>query len=87
MSEQYKATICGDRIEWDDDITSELRLRTPIKVNVTITSKTVKPRKSDGRKMAAALGRIAEAGGVASIPDPMKWQRGIRKERTLTERR
>jgi hypothetical protein len=34
----------------------------------------------------SALEEIAEAGGIASIPDPAAWQREIRDERPLPGR-
>jgi hypothetical protein len=38
-------------------------------------------KKSDGPAMAAALEAIAKNGGAKSIPDPVAWQREIRKDK------
>ena len=44
-----------------------------------------RPR-TDGKQAAAALQKIADRGGVKSIPDPDKWLREIRKDRPLPGR-
>lgn len=87
MLEKYRATIHGDRIEWDDEIPKSLKNKKPIKVNVTLVSVGPKLKKSNGKKMAEILGKIAAAGGIPSIKDPVKWQREIRKDRPLPGRK
>ena len=44
------------------------------------------PRKPDLTKAMAALQRIADRGGIPSIPDASAWQREIRKDRPLPGR-
>lgn len=43
----------------------------------------VPERKPDPVKALAALQRIADRGGIPSIPDPSAWQREIRKDKPL----
>ena len=43
-------------------------------------------KRSDGKKMAEALEKLAESGAFADITDPVEWQREIRKDRPLPGR-
>ena len=85
MLEKYRATIHGNTIEWDGEAPKNLSDDASIKVDVTVVS-TPKPQRPNGRKMAAILQRMADRGGIASIEDPVKWQREIRKDRKLPGR-
>lgn len=85
MLEKYRATIHGDRIEWDGEAPEELEKSSTIKVDVTVVSEKRKLKKPNGKKMAAALSKIAARGGLP-IKDPVKWQREIRKDRPLPGR-
>lgn len=38
---------------------------------------------SKGELMAQYLEKIANSGGISEIPDPVEWQREIRKERNI----
>ena len=87
MLEKYRATINGDRIEWNDDVPKSVRDKKSIIVDVTVVTAKPKLKKPNGKKMAEALGKIAAKGGVSSIKDPMKWQREIRKDRSLPGRK
>ena len=40
-------------------------------------------KKNNGKAVVAMLRKIAAKGGIEAIPDPMKWQRQIRKDRKL----
>ena len=81
MLEKYRATICGDRIEWEGESPKTLKTAASIKVDVTVVSSKPGLKIPDGKKMAEALAKIAAKGGVASIKDPDKWLREIRKDR------
>lgn len=39
-----------------------------------------------GRRMADALARIADSGGVSGIGNPVSWERGVRRDRPLPGR-
>lgn len=86
MLEKYRATIHGNTIEWDGEMPKNLSGDASIKVDVTIVSSTPKPKKPNGKKMAAILQRMADRGGVASIENAVDWQREIRKDRKLPGR-
>ncbi len=86
MLEKYRATIHGDKIEWDDDVPQSVRDKKSLTVDVTVVTSRQKLKKPDGEKMADALAKIAAMGGITSIKDPVKWQREIRKERPLPGR-
>ena len=84
MLEKYRATIHGDRIEWNNEVPKSVRDKKTITVDVAVVA--AKSKKPNGKKMAEALGKIAAKGGISSIKDPVKWQREIRKDRQLPGR-
>jgi hypothetical protein len=86
MSEKYRATIHGNRIEWEGDEPPELTATSRIKVDVTVVDTPASPNAPDHKRVVAALRKIAKRGGIKSIPDPVKWQREIRKDRPLPGR-
>lgn len=87
MAEKYRATIHGNTIEWEGDEPSELQKNSEITVEVSVVAiPRSKQQQMNSKKAVAALERIASRGGVKSIPDPVKWQREIRKDRRLPGR-
>ncbi len=86
MLEKYRATIHGDKIEWEGAAPSGLKNNNAITVEVTPVTEKRKVKKPDGKKAAEILRKIAAMGGVKSIKDPSKWQREIRKDRPLPGR-
>jgi hypothetical protein len=86
MLEKYRATVQGNRIEWDDEIPKTLKKGRPQKVDVILISDQPK-KKPNGKKMAEALAKIAAKGGVSSIKDPDKWLREVRNDRPLPGRK
>jgi hypothetical protein len=85
MLEKYRATIHGDKIEWEGEAPRGLKGDRTITVEVIPVAETRRKR-GNGKKMAEALAAIAALGGVKSIKDPVKWQREIRKDRPLPGR-
>jgi hypothetical protein len=85
MSSTYKAILKGDRVEWIGEAPDT---NGGIPVQITLLEQ---PLESDsasrGAAMAAALQKIADSGGIPSIPDPVAWQREMRKDRPLPGRR
>lgn len=69
MLETYKATIHGDKIEWESDAPEILRTKKSIEVIVTIVDKQVSSI-ANGKKMANILSKIAEKGGIKTIENP-----------------
>lgn len=86
MDSTYKATVRGDRIEWEDDVPEEVRSQPALSVIVTIAEPIKVSDKTGGSRMAAALERLARGGGVPSISDPVQWQREQREDRNIPDR-
>jgi hypothetical protein len=86
MDSTYKATVRGDRIEWGDDVPEEVRSQPALSVIVTIAEQSEVANKSGGSRMAAALERLAQDGGVPFISDPVQWQRQQREDRNIPGR-
>jgi hypothetical protein len=85
MADKYRATLHGDRLEWENGSPPLSDEPNGVAVEVSIVKRLKKP---DGKKMAAALRALANLpdGGIKSIKDPVKWQREIRKDRPLPGR-
>lgn len=83
MPRTYRAVLRGDRIEWIDP-PSERRRAIP--VHITLQGNVSDAPDARGDAMAEALADLAGMGGLSSIPDPVAWQRELRKERPLSER-
>jgi hypothetical protein len=84
MASTYKAILHGDHLKWNDE--APVRRDHGVAVVVTVLDEAL-PAAAAGRgaRMAAALERLAAAGGPG-IADPVEWQREVRDERTLPER-
>ena len=74
----YEGLILDGRIEWLDEAPAPSAV--PLRVRVTVVE-DAESSASQGARMAAALRGVAACGGVASIPDPVAWQREIRKDK------
>lgn len=86
MLETYKATLQGNKIEWQGETPRDL----PVTVSVFVTILDNEPaqRKNNGKKMAQALAKVAalEKGTIAELENPSEWQREQRRDRQLAER-
>lgn len=85
----YSPILKGDRLEWLGEAPPEVDRDRAISVDVTIlrderfsTSRTPHA----GERMAAALEKLAASQAVASIEDPIAWQREVRRDRPLPSR-
>lgn len=85
MLEKYRATIHGDTIKWNNAVPDEIANDERMEVYITRVADTTNSE-PNGKRAAAALQKIADMGGVKSIPDPDKWLREIRKDRPLPGR-
>jgi hypothetical protein len=84
MATTYKAILNGDRLQW---LGEAPETNGGIPVEIKVVSPSAPPDPADrGAAMAAALQKIADAGGVPEIPDPIAWQRETRKDRPLPGR-
>ena len=88
MLQTYKATLRGDRLEWNDAAPQALSDDQPIAVHVTILdeSQAASPRRTSGQQMAMILEQLAQHPTLASINDPIAWQLEQRGERALPGR-
>ena len=86
MQATYKATLRGDRIDWEDGVPEQARGRAALPVLVTILNQPVVETETGGRRMAEALKRLALKGGVRSITDPVQWQHEQREDRNVPGR-
>jgi hypothetical protein len=84
MSSIYSAILTGDRLEWKG---RGPRLQQPVEVTVTVPDEAdlLSPEERR-RRMVEALEELAALGGFESIPDPVAWQREMRKDRPLPGR-
>lgn len=87
MLPTYPAVLRGDRIEWSGDAPGNLVPERAIKVHVTLIDElpTGDPAEQ-GRRMAAALEKLARLQPTATIPDPAAWERDLRTDRPLPTR-
>jgi hypothetical protein len=87
MLATYRAVLNGNRLEWHGEEPEKLPLGRGVEVFVTILESSDSPlAKSRGAAMAAALERLAAAGGPKSFGDAAEWERDTRGERTLPGR-
>ena len=84
MPHTYKAILKGDRVQWLGDA-PDTNGGIPVQITV-VESPPLDDAAARGAAMAAALQKLAEAGGIPTIPDPVAWQREIRKDRPLPGR-
>lgn len=83
MLRTYRAVLRDNRVEWIDTPPAPTRA-TP--VHITLLEESAEPPQARGQEMAGALEALAQGGGLSSIPDPVRWQRERRQERTLIDR-
>ncbi len=88
MLNTYRAVLKGSRLEWRGDSPPEASAEgIPVEVTVLRDRRLSASRASDaGKRMAAALEKLADSGAVADIEDPVTWQRRIRQDRRLPGR-
>ncbi|MGH9948075.1 MAG: hypothetical protein ACRD6X_12865 [Pyrinomonadaceae bacterium] len=86
MLETYKAKIRENQITWSETPPSETKNGAEVEVIVTIIKKPSAAKNPNRERAVAALQKIADNGGVSSIPDPDKWLLEIRKDRPLPGR-
>src|SRR5438105_1476786 len=69
----------------NNDLNLILHLAQRLGVNVK-KGKSGLSLKSSGKKLAEILQKLADAGGIEPIPDPLKWQKATRSDRQLPSR-
>lgn len=87
MLETYQGILHGDRIEWSGEAPPSPIEGTRLRVSVSVLDQTTTPTTAErGRRMAAALERLATDHALESIPDPSSWEREVREELPLPRR-
>ena len=88
MRAAYRAVLHGNRLEWRDEEPEDLTPDQAVEVSVTILAPSDSPAiaKARGAAMAAALERLAAAGGPRSFGDAAEWERDSRGDRPLPGR-
>jgi hypothetical protein len=87
MLATYKAILKGNHLEWREEAPEPLPRDRELAVMVTILDEPASPgQPGRGSRMAEALERLAKAGGIREIDDPLKWERDLRREPPLPGR-
>lgn len=81
--ESYRAILKGNRLEWTDRGPVDLDPEQPVEVTILDEPD---PTGSRRKRMAEALEKLAASDAFSEIPDPVEWQREIRKDRPLPGR-
>lgn len=86
MLKTYPALIVDGHVEWLDQVPPESSSG-PMKVEVAVVTLPVHPLSDDERRqrLRALFEKMKLENGFASIPDPVAWQRELRKDRPLME--
>lgn len=79
MQPSYEAIISNGKIRWIDKPEENLLSKNELKVKVEIVEEPVQRK----RLMIKALKDLAAIGGIASIDDPIDWQKEQRKDRKI----
>lgn len=79
MLATYKAILKGNHLEWREEAPDALPTDRELAVMVTILDEPASPSLTGrGRRMAEALEKLARAGGIRGIEDPLRWERDLR---------
>ncbi|MBI2861556.1 MAG: hypothetical protein HYX89_01925 [Chloroflexi bacterium] len=87
MLATYKATLKGDRLQWQEDNSRPPSSTQPVQVLVTVLEPALASDvKGRGRRMKEALHRLAVRNTLTDIGDAAQWERDIRQDRPLPGR-
>ncbi len=87
MQETYEAILRGDHLQWSGKARPSLAdPNRPVPVRVTILDDAASGRGVRGRSMAEPLEQLAASHALASLKDPISWEREVRRERPLPDR-
>jgi len=83
VRKNYRATLKGDRLEWQDE--APVVEGRSVAVQVTLLPE-LPSRAHQGARMAAILEQLAAGDAISGIDDPVAWERGLREDRELPDR-
>jgi len=81
----YEAVLRDNLIEWRRDAPRHLAPGEAVNVHVTVLARPVDAKANQGRGMAAALEKLAQAKALSGV-DAGQWEREIRADRSLPGR-
>ena len=76
----YKATLKGNYLQWESDVSADIDPQRTVAVYVTILDQPVE-KAEQGQRMAQILENLAKINALQSIDDPVQWQKEIREDR------
>lgn len=85
MLPTYPAYLREDHVQWIAEVPPVLSTEHPVRVHVTLLDPVSSNGTDRGKRMAAALEKLAAVGGL-SIADPLAWEREQREDRQLPGR-
>lgn len=80
----YRATLQGDRLQWQGEVPESVR--DGLKVAVLVTVLNESELQLQAQQRLEILEQLAANGGVQAIPNPLQWQHEQRRERQLPAR-
>jgi hypothetical protein len=83
MLRTYEGTLKGNRIDWSGEAPGAPEQTLHVHITILDEEETDASR---GRRMAGALSRLADSGAFKEIDEPSKWQREVRRQRSLPGR-
>lgn len=86
IAQTYRAVLRGNQVEWIDTPPAP---EGPTQVAITLLKpepESEEARRAQRQIAVEALRELAASGGIASIADPVAWQREIRQDRHLPGR-
>ena len=86
MLETYQGLLRDNRIEWSGDAPKVLLRDQAVRVHVTVLDSVTVPAAEQGKRMAAALEKLAALNALAGMDDPAAWERETRQDRPLPGR-
>jgi hypothetical protein len=87
MIATYKARLLGNMLDWQEE--SPPVSSSTVSVLVTVLPHPDTPLRAHeptGSRLAAILKRLARENTVPSIPNPVEWQKEMRRDRVLPGR-
>jgi hypothetical protein len=82
----YQAILRANRIEWVAEGPEHLAPDANVRVFVTLLDPPRAPVAEQGKRMAAALEKLAALPPNQDLADPLAWQREARADRPLPDR-
>ena len=92
MIQTYRALLQGNRLEWLEEIPKSMADKTSFPVQVTIDTQDRDETKAEDererqKRVLLLLELLSQTGAFSDIQDASAWQREIRLDRPLPNRR